>query len=143
LRSLWHRTMSSSRAISVKSRCCSLNDIKPPAATRPILGRLSKQSTDASAATAASSACGRAGTTSRRRRIAHRASARGCQRLGTGASDRSSGRARTRLPSVPWTRPRGRWHAAAEGSSPTQARRSRAPLSPSSPTDKGLRHLSS
>jgi hypothetical protein len=70
------------------------------------------------------------GTVSSRRRIAHRASALGCQRLGTGASDRSSrgawralpdeplrgrvwepsqgshhtGRVRPRLPSVPWTR---------------------------------------
>jgi hypothetical protein len=42
-----------------------------------------------------------AGGALRRRRIAHRASALGCQRLGTGASDRSSGRVRTREPSAP------------------------------------------
>jgi hypothetical protein len=51
-----------------------------------------------------SSACGRPGAHPRRRRRAPRASALGCQRVGTGASDRSAGRVGTRLPSVPWTR---------------------------------------
>jgi hypothetical protein len=45
---------------------------------------------------------GGVGTVSSRRRIAHRASALGCQRLGTGARDqRFAGRVRPRKPSAP------------------------------------------
>ena len=57
---------------------------------------------------------GGAGSGPRRRRRAPRASALARQRVGTGARDRSAGRVGTREPSVPWPRPRGRWHAAAE-----------------------------
>jgi hypothetical protein len=71
---------------------------------------------------------GGAGSGPRRRRRAPRASALGRQRVGTGARDRSSGRVRTRKPSVPWTREAGPLACGRRGTSPRKPVRSRAPL---------------
>jgi hypothetical protein len=98
---------------------------------QPILGCLSKQSTEAS--TVYRSQARRAGGRGRFLgrvcpcRIAHRASALGCQRLGTGARDRSSRGAWRALPDAPF---RGRVWEPSQGSHHTGRVRTRKPSAP-------------
>jgi hypothetical protein len=98
---------------------------------QPILGCLSKQSTEAS--TVYRSQARRAGGRGRFLgrvcpcRIAHRASALGCQRLGTGARDRSSRGAWRALPDAPF---RGRVWEPSQGSHHTGRVRPRKPSAP-------------